>query len=236
MSGHRPRGRPKDTKKTITNALPTRRDCYIAISALFSVGLLASWANARDGYARLMFTFMVRHIMMFRFHEPEPRDQQSRPHITAAAPHNFTETKEPRAKQYHVPATPCHVLIDNRCRRWHLQPISQTNQKCRRSHFRIFFSSRRNVGSQKGRPRRNCKDAFVPFHVSSGLLQQQQQQQHQSRTEVLRPQRRRWRMTPVGGGSGSPSLSHGTSAKNNDNENPLPPPATTTETARACTN
>ena len=92
--------------------------------------------------------------------------------------HNFTETnnKEPRSSQA-IPANSCHVLIDNRRRRRHLQPISQTDQKCRRSHLRIFF--RRNVGSQqKGRHRRNCQDAFafVPLHVSSGLLQYQQQQ------------------------------------------------------------
>ena len=147
--------------------------------------------------------------------------------------------EQQRASSQAIPANPCNVLIDNRRRRRHLQPISQTDQKCRRSHLRIFF--RRNVGSQqKGRHRRNCQDAFafVPLHVSSGLLQYQQQQQHQSRTEILRPQRRRWwRMTPVGGSSGSPSLSHGVSVLNNDNENPLPPPAATTnETAPACTN
>lgn len=162
--------------------------------------------------------------------------------------HNFTgETNTTKSLEPSntTLATPCHVLIDNRRCRRHLQPISQTHQKCRRSHLRIFSSSRRKLGSQKGRHRRNYQVAFVPFHVSSGLLQYQQQQQRWSRTEILRPQRRRWwRMTPVGGGSGSPSLSHGTSSSsrsdvpttNNDNENPSPPPATTTEAAPVCTN
>ena len=167
--------------------------------------------------------------------------QKEQPQFHRRNKHN----KEPRARPAILPATPCHVLIDNRRCRRHLQPISQTHQKCRRSHLRIFSSSRGKLGSQKGRPRRNCQVAFVPFHVSSGLLQYQQQQQRWSRTEILRPQRRRWwRMTPVGGGSGSPSLSHGTSSSsrsdvsttNNDNENPSPPPATTTEAAPVCTN
>lgn len=89
----------------------------------------------------------------------------------------FHRNEQQRASSQAIPANPCHVLIDNRRRRRHLQPISQTDQKCRRSHLRIFF--RRNVGSQqKGRHRRNCQDAFafVPLHVSSGLLQYQQQQ------------------------------------------------------------